>query len=103
MNNFKSRKIINKGSDDLSIDIFEFLPFEIKNRPKLVQAFYNTEPVIISSDNERMIHGLLSNIYPANSSVKNQAVHDHIMQAVFCLLEDVVSYSSIHIIFDIRK
>lgn len=96
LNNLTPRRIINKNSETLHIDIFEFSPIEIQNRPLLVQAFYNAEPAIISSGNGKLIKALLSDVSRAYLSVKNQDFYDHMMQAIFDLLEDTFSYSLTH-------
>ncbi len=87
LNNLFPRRIINKKLEEICIDIFEFLPIDIQNRPSLVRLFYCDEPTIIYSESGELISYLLNTICKAYSVVNNNAFFDHMIHAVFDLIE----------------
>lgn len=93
LNNLTPRRITNNKTT-LRMQIFEFLPIEIRNRHRLLQAFYSEEPIILSTDNVRPLATILTLLSQAHNTIKNQGFFVHSIQALFDLLEDVVPSES---------
>ncbi len=87
LNNLMPRRIKNNKTT-LRMQIFEFLPIEIKNRPHLLHAFYSAEPTILSTDNARPLAALLNLLAQTYNTVKSQSFFTHGIQALFDLIEE---------------
>ena len=88
LNNMRSRKILNCSKDPPIIDIFEFSPADIQNRNILLSMFYNEPMIQLTVENQRIANQLLSIITDSYETLKKPLVFDHILQAVFEILED---------------
>lgn len=94
LNNLLPRTIKNQSKPLTHIDIFEFLPIELMERPLLAQAFYGQKTNIIFHQNGNLVRDLLLTISTTYETVKNQAFREHIMQAVFDMIEDMFCHSN---------
>ena len=88
LNNLVPRKIINAKTSRSEIEVFEFSPTYILNRKLLPEMFYGENPVIASSKNQKLIGRLLSVISESFGTIQSHNLFDHILQAVFDLLEN---------------
>lgn len=88
LNNLAPRKIINAKTSRSEIEVFEFSPTYILNRKLLPEMFYGENPVIASSKNQKLIGRLLSVISESFGTIQSHNLFDHILQAVFDLLEN---------------
>lgn len=93
LNNLLARKITNKSQNPLHIDIFEFSPLEIQSRPAIINAFYCNRTTIIKK--HKLVGKLLHTISENFDSISNQSFHEHIMYAVFELMEGIFGNTEI--------
>lgn len=97
LNNLLPRTIKNQKQPLSRIDIFEFLPIELRERPLLAQAFYGQETNIIFHPDGNLARNLLITISTTYKTINKQSFRNHIMQAVFDIIEDMFCHSDSHI------
>ena len=87
LNNLVPRKIINTNALALNIEVFEFSPACILNRKLLSEMFYNVMPTVVSFKMQKLIDAQLSVVADTYKAIPSVGITDHMLQAVFDLLE----------------
>lgn len=88
LNNLTARKMLAMFSPRLIIDVFEFSPVEIRNRPRLISAFYGESTAIVPKTEGFLLSSLLDTLMLSCDSAENDELIYHQLQGIFCLLEN---------------
>ncbi len=92
LNNLTARKMLNINGERLKMEVFEFSPEEIINRPKLVSIFYGEATSAIRVGESPIITDILDLLKKADD---NDTICYHLLQSIFCVLEDLFSASTV--------
>lgn len=95
-NNLAARKMLSIFSEKLELDVFEFSPKEIHGRSKLISAFYSDSTCIIRKKDGDLLSRLLSALGAVCEREENDQLIYCQLQAVFCLLEELVPETPSH-------
>lgn len=96
LNNLIPRKISNPNASVLELEVFEFSPTCILNRPTLSQMFYSAEPVVLASKTQKLVNDLLSVLAEVCETVPAPGCSDHLLQAILDLVEQDPHNGSFH-------
>ena len=88
LNNIVSRSIIKKNNLQIELEVFEFLPYEVKSGASLLRAFYSEDPLILREDDAAVINNVLSVISLSLTETQNEEFFTHLFLSVFSLIRD---------------
>ncbi len=92
LNNLTARKMLNINGKKLRLEVFEFSPEEIRNRPRLISIFYGEAVSAVRAGEAPIFSDILDLLRGAG---ENDPLGYHLLQSTFCVLEDLFSASTV--------
>lgn len=87
-NNLNSRKIVKIKKGPVKIDLFEFSPSQVRNRPKIISAFYSTDFNSLTYRSDKTYSDILEILKTVLINKRNRRASESILDAFFSLLEE---------------